>query len=270
MDIRNSSAGLKFGKCITVREYQLMDEYAIILKHFTSNASNTMAGSKSILMFATTKSQIYALDLLTMEVVWKLQNAKSHGVITSMVTDPKNMWLLVGTMRGILTLYDLRFQIPLKSWLHPSKSRISSLVLTVDPRDPNHEKMLVRIAAGRNEVSIWDLEALQCLEVFAVKTGDEKTTGVMLEAYKPLEAPSDRDILMNAFTNNESNLIENSIRAIVSPINCHFMITGGVDRKVRFWDTSRVDNSCVVLGLELDEPKPRYRYACERERGKKD
>jgi phosphoinositide-3-kinase regulatory subunit 4 len=215
-----------------------------------------MAGSKSILMFATTKGNIYALDLLTMEVIWKLKNANSHGIITAMTMDPLNTWLLVGTMRGILTMYDLRFQIPLRSWLHPSKSRISSLMLHHDPRAENKQ---VVIAAGRNEISIWDIVTLQCLEVFAVKTGDEKTTGVMLEAYKALEAPSDTDILVNSFTNNESNLTENSVRAIASPLDCKFMITGGTDRKIRFWDTSRVENSGIVLGLDIDEPKPRYR-----------
>ncbi|OBZ87474.1 putative serine/threonine-protein kinase VPS15 [Choanephora cucurbitarum] len=260
VDIYHEGSALKFGKCLPVREYQLMDEHALLIQHITSNASNTMAGSKSILLFATTKGTIYALDLLTMQVIWKLQNNKSHGVITSMLTDPNNTWLLVGTMRGILTLYDLRFQIPLKSWLHPSKSRISALAL-VPPwlKAEAHEKHhLVRIAAGKNEISVWDLENLQCLHVFAVKSGDEKTTGVLLEAYKALEAPPDKDILTNAFTNNEANLVENSIRAVISPCQGSFMITGGTDRKIRFWDTSRIENSSVVLGLDLDEARPRY------------
>jgi phosphoinositide-3-kinase regulatory subunit 4 len=220
------------------------------------DASNTMFGSKSMLLFATTEGNIYALDLLTMDVVWKLQNAKSHGIITAMTIDRLKNWLLVGTMRGILTMYDLRFQISLRSWLHPSKSRISTLMLNHESRGENKQ---VIIAAGRNEISVWDIVNLQCLEVFAVKSGDEKTTGVMLEAYKALEAPSDKDILVNSFTNNESNLVENSIRAIASPSDCKFMITGGSDRKIRFWDTTRVENSGVILGLDIDEPKPRYR-----------
>lgn len=226
------------------------------------DASNTMAGSKSILMFATTKGNIYGLDLLTMEIIWKLQNSKSHGIITAMTVDRLHTWLLVGTMRGILTMYDLRFQFPLRSWLHPSKSRISALVLNHDPRTENKHVM---IAAGRNEISVWDIVTLQCVEVFAVKAGDEKTTGVMLEAYKALEAPSDTDILVNSFTNNESNFTENSVRAIASPFDCKFMITGGSDRKIRFWDTSRVENSGVVLGLDIDEAKPRYRYTYTRQ-----
>jgi hypothetical protein len=37
VDIRNAGSALKFGKCVPVRLYQLVDEYAVILKHFTSS-----------------------------------------------------------------------------------------------------------------------------------------------------------------------------------------------------------------------------------------
>ncbi|KAG0188810.1 Serine/threonine-protein kinase [Apophysomyces sp. BC1034] len=177
------------------------------------------------------------------------------GVITSMVTDRLHTWLLVGTMRGILTLYDLRFQIPLRSWLHPSKSRISAMILN---NDPKAEGKQVIISAGRKEISVWDIVKLQCVQVFAVKSGDEKTTGIMPEAYKALEVPNDTEILINTFTSNEANLAENPIRAIVSLSDCRFMITGGSDRKLRFWDTSRVENSGVILGLDPSEARPRY------------
>ncbi|KAF7730449.1 Serine/threonine-protein kinase [Apophysomyces ossiformis] len=189
IDIRSAGSALKFGKCITIREHQLADEYAVVIKHFTSNASNTMARSKSILLYATTKGNIYAMDILTMEVLWKLQNRKSHG---------------------------------------------------------------------RREVSVWDIVKLQCVQVFALKSGDEKTSGVTLEAYKAIEAPEDKEILMHSFTNDEANLAENAIRAIVSPSDCRFMITGGSDRKLRFWDTVRVENSGVILGLDPSEVRPRY------------
>ncbi|KAI9279542.1 hypothetical protein BY458DRAFT_584681 [Sporodiniella umbellata] len=255
IDINDVGSGLKFGKCITVREYQLEDEYPLIMKHVTTNASNTMVGSKSILIFTTTKGRIYALDLLTMEVVWKFQNPKSHGIITAMTVDKMNTWLLVGTMSGILTLYDLRFHIPLKSWLHPSKSRISVLLLNEDQRAENKQ---VFIASGKNEVSVWDIVNLKCIEVYGVKSGDEKMTGVILESYKSLDTPNNRDILVNSFTSNDSVSSENSIRAIAAPPDCRFMITGGSDRKIRFWDTTRIENSAIVLGSELDEPKARY------------
>ncbi|SAM00828.1 hypothetical protein [Absidia glauca] len=255
VDVRSSGSTLKFGKCITVREHQLVNEHALILQHFTSNAFNTMTGSKSILMVGTNKGNIYLIDLLTMNTLVTLRNKKSHGIITSMVTDRLHTWLLVGTTRGILTLYDLRFQIPLHSWLHPSKSRISRMILNHDPRA---ESKQVIIASGKNEISIWNIVDLKCLDVYGVKSGDEKTTGISLENYKALEVPSDSEIMLNAFTSHEINYAENTIRAISSPPGCHFLLTGGADRKLRFWDTARVENSAVVLGLDIDEAKPRY------------
>jgi phosphoinositide-3-kinase regulatory subunit 4 len=65
--------------------------------------------------------------------------------------------------------------------------------------------------------------------------------------------------MLNAFTSHEINYAENTIRAISSPPGCHFLLTGGADRKLRFWDMARVENSAVVLGLDIDEAKPRYR-----------
>ncbi|CAO3616553.1 unnamed protein product [Cunninghamella echinulata] len=255
VDVRNSGSSLKFGKCITVREYQLVDEFAVSIQHFTSNSFNTMIGSKSILLVATNKGNIYLIDLFTMNIFTTLHNPKSYGVITSMVTDRLHTWLLVGTTRGILTLYDLRFQIPLRSWLHPTKSRISAMMLN---HDPHAESRQVIIASGKNELSVWDIVNLKCLEVYAIKSSDEKTTGVILEMYKPLEVSSESDIMMDVFTDKENNFAENTIRAISSPSDCRFLLTGGADRKLRFWDMSRIENSAVILGLDIDEPKPRY------------
>ncbi|KAG2217671.1 hypothetical protein INT45_006180, partial [Circinella minor] len=258
VDMRNAGSALKFGKCVPVRKHQLNQEYAITIKHFTSDASNTMAGSKSILLLATNKGNIYALDLLTMETLWKLKNPISYGVITSIVTDRLHTWMLVGTTRGFLTLYDLRFQILLRSWLHYSGSRINYMLLS---HDPKAEGKHVIIAAGTNEVSVWDIVQLCCVEVFSVKLGEDMPKAINdihTDHYKALEAPSEDDLLDEPEIINEAHFAENSIQAVVSPSDCRFIITGGSDRKLRFWDIARAESSSVLLGLDSDEPKPRY------------
>ena len=78
-----------------------------------------------------------------------------------------------------------------------------------------------------------------------------------------MEAPSEEDILDTSCTSSEAHFSENSIRAVVSPPDCRFIITGGSDRKLRFWDTARIENSSVVLGLDMDEPKPRFRMSVQ-------
>ncbi|KAI9491130.1 hypothetical protein BDB00DRAFT_930702 [Zychaea mexicana] len=258
VDMRNAGSALKFGKCVPVRKHQLDNEYAMTIKHFTSDASNTMAGSKSILLLASNKGNIYALDLLTMETLWKLKNPLSYGVISSVVTDRLHTWMLVGTTRGFLTLYDLRFQIPLRSWLHHSGSRINYMLLS---HDPKAEGKHVIIAAGSNEVSVWDIMQLRCVEVFAVKLGEDMpkaANDIRTDHYKLVEAPSEDDLFEEPNIINEVHFAENSIKAIVSPSDCRFIITGGSDRKLRFWDTARAESSSVLLGLDSDEPKPRY------------
>jgi phosphoinositide-3-kinase regulatory subunit 4 len=36
-----------------------------------------------------------------------------------MIIDPQRMWLVVGTNRGVLTQWDIRFQVPLQHWRIP-------------------------------------------------------------------------------------------------------------------------------------------------------
>lgn len=39
-----------------------------------------------------------------------------------------------------------------------------------------------------------------------------------------------------------------------------YLITGGEDRKLRFWDMGRGDRSTVISGLEMDEERPVYTF----------
>jgi phosphoinositide-3-kinase regulatory subunit 4 len=40
-----------------------------------------------------------------------------------------------------------------------------------------------------------------------------------------------------------------------------FLVTGGSDKKIRFWDVSRVENSMVASGLDAEEVKPTFTSA---------
>ncbi|CAG8782990.1 25994_t:CDS:2, partial [Racocetra persica] len=239
----------KYGKPQTVRETCLNGEYAVAMEHYDT-------GTESILLYVTSKGSICGLDLRTMQIVWKFENPKSHGVITAMVSDKKHRWLLIGTSRGIFTLWDLRFRIQIRSWVHPTKSRISKLLL--HPQIGS-QKWWVIVAAGKNEVSVWDIEKVECKEVFGVRTGDEKIGGISLDMFKAVEPPGPNDILRSAFTAHESSFsADNSIRAVLYPYECNYMITAGSDRKVRFWVNSRIEDSYVIVGSDPDDARPTY------------
>lgn len=57
-----------------------------------------------------------------------------QGVVQTMTSEgSQSPWLLTGTSRGHLTLWDMRFHIPLTQWDHPSKSPIEALAYASAP-----------------------------------------------------------------------------------------------------------------------------------------
>lgn len=174
-----------------------------------------------------------------------------------MVIDPLKAWLLVGTNRGVLTLWDLRFMIAIRSWVHPSKSRISRLVIHPEPH-PSSRGGKVIVASGKNEVSVWDIEHVECREVFGVRNADEKRD-LSSYSFKATDTLSGSELLRNSFTSSDSNVsADQTIRAILFPTDCEYMITAGADRKMRYWDTSRVEISYVISGHDAQDPPPKY------------
>lgn len=79
--------------------------------------------STSTIILGTSHSRLTALDLRTMQVLQTLRNPSHFGPITCLCTDKKKVWLLVGTLGGVMTLWDMRFGLMLKSWrLGPGES----------------------------------------------------------------------------------------------------------------------------------------------------
>ncbi|KAF9586481.1 Serine/threonine-protein kinase [Lunasporangiospora selenospora] len=243
------SAG-KYGKCEAVRKITLDNEFVVAMEHYNTE-------SQSLLVYATNRGNIYALELGTMQRAWLLCNNISHGIITAMVIDPHRAWLIVGTNRGVLTLWDLRFKIAIRSWVHPGRSRISRLVIHPEPHPPARSGKII-IASGRNELSVWDIEHDDCREVFGVRNADDKKA-LSFDSFKATEPLSGSELLRNSFTTNDSNVsADQSVHAIICPADCEFMITAGADRKIRYWDTSRVEISYVISGHDAQDPPPKY------------
>ncbi|KAG0024457.1 Serine/threonine-protein kinase [Entomortierella chlamydospora] len=243
------SAG-KYGKSEVVRKITLDDEFAVTMEHYNTE-------SQSLLVYATNRGNIRALELGSMSPAWNLKNNISHGVITAMVIDNLKAWLLVGTNRGVLTLWDLRFMIAIRSWVHPSKSRISRLVIHPEHHPPSRGGKVI-IASGKNDVSVWDIEHVECCEVFGVRNADEKKA-LSFDSFKATEPLSGSELLRNSFTSSDSNVsADQSVHAAIFPGECEYMITGGADRKMRYWDMGRVEISYVISGNDSQDPPPKY------------
>lgn len=141
--------------------------------------------SASNLILATTHSSIVILDLRTMCVLQRLENPRQYGPITCICIDRKRTWIIVGTSAGMLTLWDRRFGIMLKSWhvgtsvatsgrsvrinqcvVHPAKGRGKWILVAVEAPKKGYPERGVT-----NLVEVWDIEKSVLVETFVTRTG---------------------------------------------------------------------------------------------------
>jgi phosphoinositide-3-kinase regulatory subunit 4 len=114
---------------------------------------------------------------------------------------------------------------------------------------------------------VWDLEKTICREIY--RTGGSKDGAKWYEAWE-VDEDKPEGMLGRFATNLESSETANAdrgVRAMVvgtgtsedaRDVRHAYIITGGSDKKLRFWDVSRIENSCIFSGLQADDPKPTY------------
>ncbi|PTB73014.1 vacuolar sorting protein [Trichoderma longibrachiatum ATCC 18648] len=259
VDTVPSSGIIRYTKLRVLREYQLPEgEYAVWCEHFKQEQN-------SVLIIATNLSRILAMDLRTMALLYVLENPVHHGTPTCFCVDKKRNWLCVGTSHGVIDLWDLRFKMRLKGWGVPGKGSIYRLC--VHPTKGRGKWICVAGGTGQGEVTVWDLEKMTCREIY--RTGGSKDGP---KGYTPWEVDEDKPegMLGRFATNLEMSDVANAdrgVRAMVvgtgtseesREVRHAFMLTGGSDKRLRFWDISRIENSCIYSGLQPDEQAPTY------------
>ncbi|KAL3458105.1 hypothetical protein BJX64DRAFT_267243 [Aspergillus heterothallicus] len=289
-------SGMRYAKQL-VREYQLPTaddgtvEHAIWLEHFRVDAQST-------LLIATSMCRIIALDMKTMLPVYTLQNPIHHGTPTTFCCDRKHNWLLVGTTHGILDLWDLRFQVRLKAWGLLGSGPIHRL--QVHPTKGRGRWVCVSGSGSHgNEITVWDIEKVRCREVYRADTPGPgsaangasdahrvKQAHLNAKEYEAWHVEGDRpEGMLSRFATEGPSSVDNpsgpsptatppGICTFAvgfdspddgrdSTTRCGFMISGGCDRKIRFWDLARPEYSTIISGLDpitdgVATPAPYY------------
>lgn len=253
----------RYAKLLVVREYQLPDDqYVVWSEHFKTE-------NQSLLMVATNKSRILAIELRNMSIMYEFQSPLNHGAVTCFCLDKKHHWILVSTTHGIISLWDLRFRIRVRTWAFPHGYPINRLMLAPG-RGSRRNKFTVAGGSGPGEVTIWDLEKLQWKEAYRTGSAkdlkgeyklidlDDVPAGGALKRFGSSQDPrngSDADLCVSAIT------MGSHYNSDGSDAKHFFLLSTGPDWKTRFWDPSRQDGTMVVNGLEMDEGKPTYRYS---------
>ena len=256
----------KYGRVQVKREIHLPgDEFAVWLEH-------AKVENSSLLLLATNKSRIIALDLRDMAELYSLTNPVHHGIPTCFCVNHKQGWLVLGTSHGVLDLWDLRFHLRLKAWGLAGGTPIHRV--TNFSFQPSERRICVAGGTGQADVTVWDIENAECVEVFRTgplgnsqrdklkpygswKADDEKSEGMLSRLDTSIG--SGKDILSKP---------DPGIRALAVGLNLvddsaldakpGYIVTGGVDRLLRFWDYTSIAASTVLSGLEAEEPQPKY------------
>ncbi|TPX06961.1 uncharacterized protein E0L32_011106 [Thyridium curvatum] len=281
----SSTTSPRYNKLRLLREYQLPEgERAVWCEHFKQEAA-------SVLVLATDRSRVLGIDLRTMTLLFVLDNPVRHGTPTCLAVDRRRNWLVLGTSHGVLDLWDLRFRMRLKGWGLPGKQPVYRLA--VHPVKGRGKWLCVAGGTGQGgEVTVWDLEKTLCREVYRVGGvgggggSSSNKDGGPRGGYEAWDVDEDKpEGMLGRFATNivdppppttsggggstPAAATDRGVRAMAvgaaappdeqaRDVRHAFIVTGGSDKKLRFWDLARVENSAVYSGLAPEEGRPTY------------
>ncbi|CCH44110.1 phosphoinositide-3-kinase, regulatory subunit [Wickerhamomyces ciferrii] len=212
------------------------DDYAVDLQFGTRN-------QKHILYCVTSSSEFISIDIKNMEIILKLDENPSYGNITCFTIAKDDSWLLIGTSLGILSLWDLRFQLHLKSWKFRAGFAIKQLSTCSDNYHLNRKKgryATVIGGTGDLDVTIWDVSTGTCREVFTRSTEGNSLDKFNLDEIHNLKTNSD-DI-----TSKLSDLSINKIEADRS-LTALQLVERQVENRKKFWVLAASPNSDMIM-----------------------
>ncbi|XP_072977494.1 serine/threonine-protein kinase VPS15 isoform X1 [Typha angustifolia] len=209
-------------------------------------------------LFSTQGCGIHLWDTRVNSEAWTFKSAPEEGYISSLVMGQCGNWFVSGSSRGVLTLWDLRFLLPVNSWQYSMVCPVEKMCLLIPPSNSTSfiSRPLVYVAAGYNEVSLWNAENGSCHQVFRTPSSENETevSNVPRALARPSSKSNSKQDVKR--TNNSKyridELNEHSPRfpgtRSLLPLPGGNLLTGGTDLKIRYWDHTSPDRSYCVCG----------------------
>jgi phosphoinositide-3-kinase regulatory subunit 4 len=239
----------------------------LCVNHFNSDVC-------SIVTYATQRGGLHGWDLRAAREVMRLPVRPELGYTTSMTVSPDRNWVCLGTSKGFVSLFDIRYNVPSKLWRHSSHSAIHRLACCKAPRmavgtaganvavPPQSEGAFLFVAAGNNEAAVWGIpEGGECCKSFRsipldCSRGPVAPLPVLEDV--PLRRHPHAPVSFQDSAPRPLPSGEDAVRAIIGRIsqsNMSYLVTAGTDRSIRFWDFSSPTRCFTVSGLEPAQPK---------------
>ncbi len=206
---------------------------------------------------------VAALDLRspTGQIAWCLPFSPSTGLVnrvccsSSLASSGSSLnWIVTGTSRGALSLWDVRYLLPVSTWKHPKGESVDALALkrSTMPSSSTGEAPVIYVAAGNNEICAWDAATGSVKEVLKLNNGDAPhslpdflaapTHDLVDGAGDPLA----RGRQLGATELRTLAARRPGFRALLSGLGAQ-LLTGGTDCAVRCWDMANMHQSYMVV-----------------------
>jgi phosphoinositide-3-kinase regulatory subunit 4 len=248
----------------------------------------------SVLTYITQQGGIYGHDLRCCGDAFKFSMRPELGHLSSMTIAPDRNWVCVGTSRGYIGLWDIRYGMMAKLWRHSARSTVHRIACckalprgllghnamsSVSPAGgPGGVKDFVMqstegaylfVAAGINEAAVWGIpeggECYKCFRSIPISAANEPI--------RPLPYLEDIDIPRHPlapvhsaylsagseFGTVPTSATDPSFRAIMGRIShtgTSYLVTAGSDAMIRYWDFSTPAKCFTVSGLLPAQPRP--------------
>ncbi|XP_017983460.1 PREDICTED: probable serine/threonine-protein kinase vps15 [Theobroma cacao] len=213
-------------------------------------------------MYSSQNCGIHLWDTRSSSNAWTLKAVPEEGYVACLVAGPCGNWFVSGSSRGVLTLWDLRFLIPVNSWQYSLVCPVEKMCLFVPPSSVSVSttaRPLIYVAAGSNEVSLWNAENGSCHQVFRAANydSDAEMSDLPWALARPSTKTSSKsDLRRNANPKyrvdelNEPPPRLPGIRSLL-PLPGGDLLTGGTDLRIRRWDHCSPDRSYCICGPNL-------------------
>ncbi|BFG20851.1 hypothetical protein CerSpe_071250 [Prunus speciosa] len=246
----------KYSGVADIKKKDIKEGAILSLLNFSAdNCTNQMV------MYSTQNCGIHLWDTRVHTNSWTLRATPEEGYVSSLVTGPCENWFVSGSSRGVLTLWDMRFLIPVNSWQYSAVCPIEKMCLFLPPPNASASaaaRPLVYVAAGCNEVSLWNAENGSCHQVLRVASyeSDAETSEVPWALARSSSKNSKPDLRRNVNPHyrvdelNEPPPRLPGIRSLL-PLPGGDLLTGGTDLKIRRWDHYSPDRSYSICGPNL-------------------
>ncbi|KAM1229743.1 hypothetical protein FF1_039986 [Malus domestica] len=246
----------KYSGVADIKKKDIKEGAILSLLNFSAdNCTNQMV------MYSTQNCGIHLWDTRLNTNSWTLRATPEEGYVSSLVTGSCENWFVSGSSRGVLTLWDMRFLIPVNSWQYSSVCPIEKMCLFLPPPNASVSaaaRPLIYVAAGCNEVSLWNAENGSCHQVLRVASyeSDAEMSEVPWALAKSSSKSSKPDLRRNGNPHyrvdelNEPTPRLPGIRSLL-PLPGGDLITGGTDLKIRRWDHYSPDRSYSICGPNL-------------------